>query len=119
MLGLMVNMQVIGGAVSLPLAPYVADKYGRRIAIFIGSIIIIGAALIQGLAINLAMFIIGRFCIGLGGGFVATAAAPLLGELAYPTHRPVLTAVYNTTWVNTRLWRDPLSLYRMPQLTVI
>jgi MFS family permease len=100
----MVNMQVIGGAVSLPLAPYVADKYGRRIAIFIGSIIIIGAALIQGLAINLAMFIIGRFFIGLGGGFVATAAAPLLGELAYPTHRPVFTAIYNTTWVSTSEW---------------
>lgn len=95
----MVNMQVIGGAVSLPIAPYVADKYGRRHPIFAGSIVIIGAAILQGCAQNLAMFIAGRFFIGFGGGLVATAAPALLGELAYPTHRPIITAIYNTTWV--------------------
>lgn len=44
------------------------------------------------------MFLAGRCLIGLGGGFIATASPPLLAELAYPTHRPVFTAVYNTTW---------------------
>ncbi|UPK92813.1 hypothetical protein LCI18_003748 [Fusarium solani-melongenae] len=97
-LGLMANMQVIGGVVSLPIAPWMADKYGRRHPIFLGSIIIIVGAVIQGLASNLGMFIGGRFCIGLGAGFVSTAAPPLLGELAYPSHRPIMTSLYNTTW---------------------
>ncbi|KAM6507170.1 hypothetical protein FALCPG4_018552 [Fusarium falciforme] len=98
LLGLMVNMQVVGGAVSLPLAPYAADKFGRRHPIFGGSIIIILGALLQGCAQNFGMFIAGRFFIGMGAGFVCTAAPPLIGELAYPTHRPIITAVYNTTW---------------------
>ncbi|KZL66990.1 hexose transporter protein (Lactose permease) [Colletotrichum tofieldiae] len=98
MLGLLVNMQVIGGVVSLPLAPFIADKFGRRHPTFLGSIIIIAGALVQGLASKLGMFIAGRFFIGLGGGFVSTAAPPLIGELAYPTHRPIITAIYNTTW---------------------
>ncbi|KAJ6011680.1 hexose transporter protein (Lactose permease) [Penicillium canescens] len=98
LLGLMVNMQVIGGVVSLPLAPFAADKYGRRHPIFLGAVIIILGALVQGCAKNFGMFIAGRFFVGLGGGFVATAAPPLLGELAYPTHRPIITAIYNTTW---------------------
>ncbi|KAL0944840.1 hexose transporter protein (Lactose permease) [Colletotrichum truncatum] len=97
-LGLLVNMQVIGGVVSLPLAPYAADKFGRRHPICLGSLIIIIGAVVQGCAQNMAMFIAGRFFIGLGGGFVSTAAPPLLGELAYPTHRPIITAIYNTTW---------------------
>jgi MFS family permease len=103
LLGLMVNMQVIGGAVSLPFAPYAADKYGRRHPIFGGSIIIILGGLLQGCAQNFGMFIAGRFFIGMGAGFVCTAAPPLIGELAYPTHRPIITAVYNTTWVSKYL----------------
>lgn len=93
------NMQMIGGVVSLPLAPWSADRYGRRPPICVGSITIIIGAIIQGAAQNFGMFLAGRFFIGLGGGLVATAAAPLIGELAYPTHRPIITAVYNTQWV--------------------
>ncbi|SCO90265.1 related to hexose transporter protein [Fusarium oxysporum] len=98
LLGLMVNMQVVGGAVSLPFAPFAADKLGRRHPIFGGSIVIILGALLQGCAQSFGMFIAGRFFIGLGAGFVCTAAPPLIGELAYPTHRPIITAIYNTAW---------------------
>jgi MFS family permease len=96
----MVTGQVIGGILALPLAPYTADKFGRRLPIFCGGIITIGGAVVQGCATNFAMFIAGRILLGFGGGFLATAAAPLLAELAYPTHRPVFTAIYNTTWVS-------------------
>lgn len=100
MLGLMVNMQTIGGVISLPLAPFAADKFGRRHPLFGGAVVIIIGALIQGCAQNFAMFLAGRFFVGLGGGFIATAAPPLLGELAYPTHRPIITAMYNAQWVS-------------------
>ncbi|KAL5597197.1 hypothetical protein FOBRF1_010990 [Fusarium oxysporum] len=97
-LGLLVNIQTIGGVVALPIAPWMADKYGRRHPIFLGSCIIIGAAILQGCATNMAMFLAGRFFIDLGGMFISCAAPPLLGELAYPTHRPIITGIYNTTW---------------------
>ncbi|KAH6679996.1 general substrate transporter [Plectosphaerella plurivora] len=112
LLGLLVNMQVIGGVVSLPLAPFIADKFGRRLPIVVGSIIIITGATVQGGAQNFGMFLTGQFFIGLGGGFVATAAPPLLGELAYPTHRPIITAVYNTQWVIHRSHRGRLGNVR-------
>ncbi|KAM5347647.1 hypothetical protein ACJ41O_007471 [Fusarium nematophilum] len=90
--------KVIGGVISLPIAPYLADKLGRRIPIAVGSLIIVTGSAVQGGAINMGMFIAGRGFVGVGGGIVATAAAPLLAELAYPTHRAIFTAVYNTTW---------------------
>ncbi|EWZ28063.1 hypothetical protein FOZG_18228 [Fusarium oxysporum Fo47] len=46
----MVNMQVVGDAICLPIAPYAADKFGRQYLIFRGSIIIILGALLQGCA---------------------------------------------------------------------
>lgn len=99
-LGVFANMQVIGGAVSLPLAPWAADRFGRRHPIAFGSFVIILGGFVQGFAQNFAMFLAGRFCIGLGAGFVSTAAPPLLGELSYPSHRPIFTSIYNCCWVS-------------------
>ena len=93
-------MQVIGGVVALPIAPWICDRYGRRMPIFWGSVIIIAGAAIQAAAQNMGMFLSARALLGVGGGFVATACSPLIAELAYPTHRPIITALYNTAWVS-------------------
>lgn len=98
-LGLMSTTQVLGGIVGLPLAPLVSDRFGRRHPIAFGSVLTILGAAIQGGATGLGMFIAGRALIGFGGSFVAVAAAPLLAELAYPSQRPIITAIYNTSWV--------------------
>ncbi|KAL2113436.1 hypothetical protein VUR80DRAFT_4052 [Thermomyces stellatus] len=97
-LGLMSTTQVLGGIVGLPLAPLVSDRFGRRHPIAFGSVLTILGAAIQGGATGLGMFIAGRALIGFGGSFVAVAAAPLLAELAYPSQRPIITAIYNTSW---------------------
>ena len=68
-----------------------------------GSIILIAGAAIQGGANGIGMFIAGRVLVGIGGGFIANAAAPLIAELAYPTQRPIITAIYNTSWVGILL----------------
>jgi MFS family permease len=42
------------------LGDVVADKFGRRVAIYIGSIIVIAGSLLNSLAINVPMWIAGR-----------------------------------------------------------
>ncbi|KAL4882122.1 general substrate transporter [Aspergillus karnatakaensis] len=98
LLGLVTTAQTIGSAALLPVGPYVADRFGRRLPMVIGSVIIILASGLQGGANGIAMFIVSRVVLGMGGAFIATAAAPLVAELAYPSHRGIITAIYNTSW---------------------
>ncbi|KAL2849645.1 general substrate transporter [Aspergillus pseudodeflectus] len=133
MLGLVTTAQTIGSAGALPIGPYLTDRFGRRPPIAIGSLLVILAAGLQGGAQNLGMFIGSRVIIGIGSSFVATAAAPLVAELAYPSHRGIITAIYNTSWYlgsivaawttygtfripNSWSWRIPSLLQALPSL---
>ncbi|RSH90472.1 hypothetical protein EHS25_001077 [Saitozyma podzolica] len=73
---------------------YISSRYGRRIAIWIGSVFIIAGALVNGLAKNPGMFIGGRVILGSGGAITKVGAPALLHEIAHPRLRPVLGAVY-------------------------
>lgn len=46
-LGLMSAIMSLGSICSTPIAPWVADKYGRRVGITVGSIIMIIGAIMQ------------------------------------------------------------------------
>ena len=46
-LGVMSALYSLGSCASLPLVPYVTDKLGRRMAILVGSIIMIIGAILQ------------------------------------------------------------------------
>ena len=97
-------MQVIGAVASLPIVPYIADRFGRRLPVFIGSLIALLGTALQAASTNIDMFIAGRFFVGFGTGMVGVASNPLLAELAYPTDRPFITSFASTTWViNTEL----------------
>ncbi|KAF2018000.1 MFS general substrate transporter [Aaosphaeria arxii CBS 175.79] len=97
-LGLLSTMQTVGLVVSMPFAPYVTDHVGRRHPVFFSSAICILGASLQSASWNVGSFIAGRFLLGFGTGFVASGAAPLLAELSYPTHRVLVSGLYNTTW---------------------
>ncbi|KAJ8114313.1 hypothetical protein OPT61_g3778 [Boeremia exigua] len=133
LLGLLATMQVIGGVATLPIAPYLSDRLGRRHPIFIGSLIIIAGAALQAAAPNISAFLAARALLGVGGGLAATSFTPLIAELAYPTHRPIITALYNTSWYlgsivaawttygtfkmpNSSSWRIPSLLQALPSL---
>ena len=92
-------MQTIGSIASMPIAPYVSDRFGRRWPIFFGSIIVVVGAVVQCMATNTGMFAGARALVGFGTGIATTSGAPLMAELAYPTHRAISTAVYTTFWV--------------------
>lgn len=57
LLGLFNAIQNIGGIAGLPFAPYISDRFGRRMTIFLGCILMLIATAIQTAAQNIGMFI--------------------------------------------------------------
>jgi MFS family permease len=49
--------QNIGSVAAFPIAPYLSDEIGRRRTIFIGAVIMVGAAALQAAAQSIGMFI--------------------------------------------------------------
>ncbi|EIW57527.1 MFS general substrate transporter [Trametes versicolor FP-101664 SS1] len=96
--GLISAAQVIGSIAGLPLAPFAADSLGRRPTLFIGALVMLAGVSLQSAAFNIGMFIGARGLIGFGLTFALNAAPLLITELAYPTQRGKLTAMYNASW---------------------
>jgi sugar porter (SP) family MFS transporter len=97
-LGALANGYTFGGFLSMPIAPWFTDRYGRKIPIATGAGIIIIGAIIQTCAQDYAMFMVGRIIIGFGSGLCTVASPTLISEVAYPPHRHLMTACYNTLW---------------------
>jgi len=89
----------IGKIIGLFPSAWLSDRYGRKRPIFFGfTILIIGAAL-QGAAQDLPIFIVTRLINGFRTAFIAQQSPILIIELAYPTQRGKITALYNTVYV--------------------
>lgn len=97
----------IGAVLSLPIVPYVNDKFGRKHSITIGSVILLIGVVLQTAAVNVAMFLIARIFLGMGIPFCISGASQLIAELAYPTESAVLNGLFNESWV--RVNSCPLS----------
>ncbi|RKL20206.1 hypothetical protein BFJ68_g2915 [Fusarium oxysporum] len=97
-LGLMSAIMSLGSICSTPIAPFVADKYGRRWGITTGSIIMIAGAILQCESTNFAMFVISRFILGFGLSFATTASPSMVSELSHPKDRVTITAICNTCY---------------------
>lgn len=61
-------------------------------------VMIIGAV-IQGAANGIAMYLIARWLLGFGIPMCIVAASSLLGELGYPKERPILTSLFNASYM--------------------
>lgn len=97
-LGSLGNGTIFGQILALPIVPWLCDHTGRRFPIFLGSALLVIGAILQAAAKNYGMFLASRMIIGFGG-LIAVEPSPLLiSELAYPTHRAVITAYYNNLW---------------------
>jgi MFS family permease len=66
------------------LASYLADRFGRRTALFVGSVFCIIGAIVNTFANGRGMLIGGRVVLGVGTGIQATIAAPMVQELCHP-----------------------------------
>ncbi|KAJ2979206.1 hypothetical protein NUW58_g7263 [Xylaria curta] len=96
--GILASALPLGAVIGLPLIPFINDNLGRRWCVMIGSIIMIIGSLIQGFSINAPMYIIARLIIGFGLPYAIVAGSSLIGELAYPKERAVLTSLFNAAY---------------------
>ncbi|KAF2104643.1 MFS transporter [Rhizodiscina lignyota] len=72
---------------------YTADKYGRKRSMQMGSIVlIIGGALCSG-AVDLAMFLVGRFIAGHGAGVLACVVPMYQSEVSTPESRGAMVSI--------------------------
>lgn len=97
-LGLLTALYSIGSIASLPLAPFLADRWGRRSAITAGCVLMVIGAAVQGSSQSLAQFEGGRFMMGFGNTLAQLSCPLLLAELCHPQHRARVTAIYNCLW---------------------
>ncbi|KIW96780.1 uncharacterized protein Z519_02171 [Cladophialophora bantiana CBS 173.52] len=88
----------IGGAVASFPAGFLGDFLGRKKAIVLSCIFTIIGAIIQTAAQNIAMFIIGRFIIGVGLGIGAVSVPTYIAETAPEKWRAVALGLYLSNW---------------------
>ncbi|OZJ04088.1 hypothetical protein BZG36_03393 [Bifiguratus adelaidae] len=97
-LGALVNGVIFGQIIAFPVTPWICDHMGRRFPIFFGSLLLVIGAILQAASQDFAMFLVSRMIIGFGGLIAVIPSPMLVSEIAYPTHRHILTAIYNTLW---------------------
>jgi sugar porter (SP) family MFS transporter len=96
--GIIAAAYSLGAILSLPFIPIVNDKFGRRWSIFGGSVIMVIGALIQGFAQHAGMYIVARMVLGFGIPTCIVSGSSLIGELAYPKERPIMTSLFNVAY---------------------
>lgn len=96
-LGLITNGTRIGQVGALFVIHPLIERLGRKKPIAIGSCIMLFGIALQTAAQNTAMFVVGRFLIGFGNAIQQSTCPILLSELAYPSQRPQMTGILNST----------------------
>ncbi|KAJ0159004.1 Lactose permease [Colletotrichum tanaceti] len=97
-LGILINMFNIGSIISFFITPYVADTYGRKVAIVSGCLFMIVGGAITAFCNGWGMYVGGRFILGFGNSLAQMASPLLLTEICHPQHRGPVTAIYNCLW---------------------
>ncbi|KAM0303871.1 hypothetical protein ACHAPM_003441 [Fusarium culmorum] len=98
LLGFVNSCYQLGSIFAVPVAPWFAQKYGRRWSIMLGSLIMVVGAIIQGFAQHVGMYIVARIILGAGILFCIISGAALIGELGYPKERATLTSLFNSSY---------------------
>ncbi|KAH6997270.1 general substrate transporter [Ilyonectria destructans] len=97
-LGFIVAVQSLGATVCFPAIAWCNNYFGRWKTIAFGYVWLALGVVLTAAAHNQVMFILGRLFIG-GATACWSATAPILiTEIAYPSHRSILTSLYNCGW---------------------
>jgi len=95
--GLTVNGFNVGAAISAVLCGhYLVDRYGRRPALIVGSVLFAAGGVVQTVAGAAVTLIIGRFIAGMGVGITSCAGPAYIAEVAPPSIRGAMVGVYQS-----------------------
>ncbi|KAJ5116554.1 hexose transporter protein [Penicillium angulare] len=97
-LGLLAASMSIGSMLSIPVVPYVADIYGRRVGVVVGCVIMLFGVAMVSIGYRVALFVVGRIVLGFGLGIAQECSPLLVTELVHPQHRAVYSSIYNSLW---------------------
>ncbi|KAF5005209.1 hypothetical protein FDECE_8330 [Fusarium decemcellulare] len=97
-LGLMNAIYPAGKIVALFIVTFISDRFGRKRTMIIGAVTCVALPFLQGMAKNIPTFVVARALLGFFTSFLSQPSPILITELAYPTHRGKLTALYNTSF---------------------
>ncbi|KFY75782.1 hypothetical protein V499_04254 [Pseudogymnoascus sp. VKM F-103] len=97
-LGILNSIYQIGSIASFPVAPFMADHFGRKVPIAVGCIIMIVGAFLSAFTNGYGMYLGGRFLVGFGNSLAQLSCPLLLTEICHPQHRGIVTAIYNCLW---------------------
>ncbi|RKL19722.1 hypothetical protein BFJ68_g3201 [Fusarium oxysporum] len=114
LLGFVNSSYQLGSIFAVPFAPWFAQRFGRRWSIMLGSLIMVGGAIIQGFAQHVAMYIIARMILGVGILFCIISGSALIGELGYPKERAVLTSLFNASYFIGQILASAIALGTTP-----
>ncbi|WAO93450.1 MFS domain-containing protein [Fusarium falciforme] len=97
-LGFINAIQALSSTLAYPVIAYFANRWGRKKGLFVGYFFLCLGSLLQTFTPNPTGFIISRFFLGQPSAWWGGLAPLLITEIAYPTHRGFLTALYNSGW---------------------
>jgi len=72
----------------------ISNRFGRKVGLYIGLVLVFIGAAVQAAATNTAMFVVARAILGFSAGFWGSAAPILISEIALPLHREFATGYY-------------------------
>ncbi|KAJ6028326.1 hypothetical protein N7540_003902 [Penicillium herquei] len=113
------------------IADLIADRWGRRAAVYSGTVIIIIGSVINAAAINLAMYCSGRALTGVGISMCLATGPTLLQEIAHPRYRSKISGFYiasiTSSWIcfgclyinSEYSWRIPCYLQLLGPIFVL
>ena len=97
-LGFIVAVQSLGAVIGLPVVAWMNNWWGRWKTMVLGYLFLVLGVILSTAANNHAMFILGRLFIGMATACWSATSPILITEIAYPSHRSILTALYNCGW---------------------
>ncbi|BEJ14451.1 hypothetical protein CspHIS471_0402180 [Cutaneotrichosporon sp. HIS471] len=97
-LGLIVAGYTLGSIPGLFPSSWIADSYGRRIALGIGCLLIVAGGCVQALTTGGWNMFAGRFVVGMGCSFCTISGSAYTAEIAHPRNRSQVAALINTCW---------------------
>ncbi|CAI0415425.1 unnamed protein product [Linum tenue] len=98
---------------------FTSSVFGRKISMLFGGIVFLAGAILNGVAVDVAMLIVGRLLLGVGVGFANQSVPLYLSEMA-PSQLSILVAgLINFTFASKDWgWRASLGLAAVPAIMI-